>query len=903
MKHIKKSNDLEIPVTIAGVRFRNPFYVSSGPTTMTIEQLEKIEQYGWGGASLKLTFDPTPYINLEPRYGYYPDKGFLAFTAEKRLKFDELLKLIEQGRKRTKEIILFSNITYSGEKGIDGWVNMARKCEEAGVHINELNLGCPNMSYNLQLTGKKEHEGPKTGASLGQDKDAVAEIVKAVKANTKIPVFVKLSPEGGKIAEVAESAISAGADAVGTNANRLAIPPINLDAPTKSMYYLQKEISIACMNGPWLKPLALRDVYEMRLRVGPNAIITGTGGVTTWKDAVEMIMCGADLIGICTATLVYGFSFMPEFIRGFKEHMKNKGYKHPREMRDIVLSAITPSAELTIYPGHAELVNSRLVAPCVDACPNSVPAQGYVRKVSEGKIEEAYQLIMSRSPLQAICGKVCDHPCEKECTRGLKDEPIMIREIKRFVLETAKKNGWSPYTLPSTKNRNRKKVAIIGSGPAGLACAYDLVRAGYQVTVYEKNKIPGGMLTSCIPSFRISQNDINYEIKLIEKLGVKFKTGVELGKDFTLVSLKKDKADAIFVGIGAWKPIKPQIHGVELQGNLTAIDFLKQARDMRSKIKLNGKRVAVIGGGFTAVDSARVAIRLKAKEVFILYRRTRNEMRASEEEISEAEQEGVKIMYLVAPVEVIGTDRVERIRMVTHVLGPVDKSGRRSPQSVPETYFTLKIDTIIWALGQQVPSDNVNELKLTADGLIQTDQSTCATSIEGIFAGGDCSRGPATVITAIADGKRAAVSIDKYLGGNFLQYDAEKTVVDKEEVLTRTGNIPRKWRPSQELIPATKRKHNFREYRKTLSAEEAIQEAQRCLACGCGAGCEICVDICKMFAWSVNDTAQVVIDVDKCVACGMCVYRCPNKNIKMIRTSDTPIHHNKSHINKHTKIR
>jgi formate dehydrogenase major subunit len=270
-------------------------------------------------------------------------------------------------------------------------------------------------------------------------------------------------------------------------------------------------------------------------------------------------------------------------------------------------------------------------------------------------------------------------------------------------------------------------------------------------------------------------------------------------------------------------------------------------------------------------------------------------MPASEEEVLEAEEEGVKIMYLVAPVEVIGNGKVEGIRMVTHVLGQQDKSGRRRPEVVPETYFILNVDTIIWAIGQEVTSGNVNELELTSEGFIKVDPATCATSLDGVFAGGDCVRGPATVIMAIADGKRSAVSIDRYLGGNFLQYDPEKTVVNKDDVLLRSGNLPRKWRPLLEKLPAIKRRLNFREYRKILSEEEAIQEARRCLACGCGAGCEICKNICKMFAWSVDETAQVVIDPQKCVACGMCIHRCPNKNIKMVRTSDVPIHRPGTH--------
>jgi NADPH-dependent glutamate synthase beta subunit-like oxidoreductase/dihydroorotate dehydrogenase len=886
---VSKNTDFNIPVTVAGVPFRNPFYVASGPTTMTVEQLERIEQTGWGGASLKLTIDPVPYINRVPRYGYYPDKGFLSFTAEKRLVLADLLKLIEQGRKRTKHLVLFSNLTYAGDAGIEGWVNMAKKCEEAGVHINELNMCCPNMSFNVELTGKAK-DGPKTGASLGQNERAVAEIVKAIKAATKIPLFVKITPEGGHQAAIGKAALDAGADAVGGNANRLAVPPINLDDPTASMYYLQKEVGMACMNGAWLKPLALRDVYEMRRLVGPGPALTGTGGITTWQDAVEMIMCGADLIGICAATLIYGFGFMPEFIAGFRRFMQEKGYKAPRDMRDILVPAITSAADLTLYAGRARKINDGLVAPCTYACPNSVPAQGYVRKVATEDFEESYQLIMSRSPLQSICGKVCDHPCETECTRGLKDEPIMIREIKRFVLELAEKKGWQPGILGAKGERKNTQVAVIGSGPAGLACAYDLARAGYRVTVFEAAERLGGMLTACIPSFRLDPADVAKEIKVIKNLGVVFKTNSPLGGKLTLQSLKQEGYAAIFLGIGAQTGAKLGIKGEELKGSLSAVDFLKNVGGNGRK-KLTGKRVAIIGGGFTAMDSSRTALRLGAREVFVLYRRTKEEMPATSEELQEAEEEGVKVMYLVAPQKILGAGKVEKIRMRNYVLGQKDESSRRKPVEVPGTEFTLDVDLVISAVSQNVQAVFGQDLELTRWGTIKTDEATGATNLAGVYAGGDCARGPTNVIGAIADGKRAAAAIDAGLSGGkpFLMCDAPKTMADKENVLRRTGDWPRAWRPKLKLLAPDKRTTTFKEFSRPLTEAEAVKEAARCLICGCGAGCEICKDICKIFAWEVDPQGRAVLDEEKCLACGMCLFRCPNKNIEMVQTSETPI--------------
>ncbi|MBU4200645.1 MAG: FAD-dependent oxidoreductase [Verrucomicrobia bacterium] len=884
---MQTTNDVNMPVTLAGVRFRNPFYVSSGPTTMTIEQLKAIRDNGFGGASLKLTVYPLPYINRSPRYGYYPDQNFLVFTAEKRLLLDELLKLIEQGKKQTPELVLFANITYAGDKGPEGWATMARKCENAGVDIVELNMCCPNMSFNVELSGK-DAGGPKTGASMGKNLSVAEQVVRAVRAAIRIPLFVKLTPEGGQIAKVSKAACDAGADGVGGAANRLGIPPINLDNPTHSQYYLQKEIGMACFNGPWLKPLGLRDVYEMRKMNGPDKIITGVGGVTTWQDAVEMAMVGADLIGMCTATIVHGFGYFPAFIKGVKQYLKEKELKSLRAVRDILVPAITAAPKLTLYAGHARLQDTRPQAPCVAACPNSVPAQGYVRAVAEGDFELAYQLIMSKSPLQSVCGKVCDHACEKECTRSAKDEPLMIRDIKHFVLNMAARNGWKPGILNKRGARKTAKVAVVGSGPAGIACAYDLARVGYRVTMFEASRKAGGMLRYGIPAFRLNDKDIDKELATLKTLGVTIRCGQALGRDMTLTFLAKHGFKAIFFGVGAQTGWRLNITGEGAAGNYSAIDFLRRVREGKS-VAL-GKSVAVIGGGFTAIDSARTARRLGVKDVYVLYRRTKDEMPATPEEVWEAEEEGVKIMYLVSPRMILTRNgKVTGIRMLNYVLSSrKDASGRRSPMEVPGTEFILQVGAVISAVGQGVVAP---ELRLNDHGTIVVNEQTGATSVKGVYAGGDCVLGPKNVISAIAQGKRAAVSMDHYLSGKkaLLDYDPPGAKVDKDAVLVRHGKEPRAYRPKLTKLAPLKRVATFDEYAPVLSQEQAVKEASRCLACGCGPGCLICLNICKMFAYTMADTGRVKLDEDKCVACGMCLQRCPNQTIEMIRTSAKPI--------------
>lgn len=873
--------DLYLPVEVAGITFKNPFYVASGPTTKSVKQLKRIEEAGWAAASIKLTIDPAPYINRAPRYAMFNDRGALAFTAEKRLAFAEGLKLVEDAKKELKELILMANITYAGDKGIEGWVNMAKKFEEVGVDIVELNMCCPNMSYNVELTaGDSQASSIRTGASLGQQGNIVSEIVRAIKKEIKIPLFVKLTPEGGRIAQVAKSLYAAGADAVGGTANRLGIPPINLDNPGEAVYHLQDEISMSCHAGGWVKPLALRDTYEIRKVNGPEPRIMAAGGIRNYKDAAEMIMCGADLLGICAETLISGFDFIEDVIADLKNYMEEHGYNSLREMRDIVVPLVKTAPELTIYEGNARLIEPNLAAPCKTACPHHVPAQAYVQKVAKGDYKRAYELIMAKNPLQSVCAWVCNHPCEDVCTRGEIGTPIPIREIKRFVIEYAKNAGWKPEFIK--KADKSEKVAVIGSGPSGLSCAYNLALAGYKVTVFEKENYLGGMLRYGLPRFRMNHGILDDEIELLKGLGIEFVTGKSLGKDFTVDALKSDGYSAVYVGIGAQEGQKLDIPGEDAQGVYSAISFLKSVYD--NKAPAVGKKVVVIGGGFTAVDSARTARRLGAEEVYIAYRRTRDEMPASVQEIAEAEEEGIKVMYLVSPKEIVTEEgKVTGIILVNQVLGEKDDSDRRRPEPVAAAQFTLPCDTVVVATGQKPEQTAVKDLKVDNKGMVINVPSTGATSAEGVFAGGDVVN-VENVIAAISAGKRGAVSIDKYIARDkaTLEYEPEYPEVSKEAVLNRTGYFKDNAPININTITGKDRVKTFATYTRTLTEEEAVAEAKRCLNCGCGEGCGLCASICSEFAIHLEHDDYWEVNEEECVACGMCYNRCPNKNIEMI---------------------
>ncbi len=875
------SDNLYLPVKIAGIEFKNPFFVASGPTTKSVQQLKRIEETGWAAASIKLTIAPSPYINRVPRYAIFKDRNALGFTAEKRLKYEEGLKLVKDAKEVLNELILFANITYAGDEGIRGWVDMAKRFEEAGADVIELNMCCPNMSYNVELSDcDREGCSVRTGASLGQQGEAVAGIVSEIKKTIGIPLFVKLTPEGGRIAHVAKALYEAGADAVGGTANRLGIPPVDLDNPGRAVYHLQDEISMTCYAGAWLKPLALRDTFEIRKVNGPQHRITAAGGIRNYRDALEMIMSGADLLGICSETLISGYGFVEGMVLKIKEYMKKYGYESLADMRDLIVPSIKSAPELTLYDGYARIKEPGLMAPCKAACPLSVPAQAYVRKVAERKFREAYDLIMEKSPLQSVCGWVCNHECEQQCTRAVTGTPIPIREIKKFVIEYAKKKGWQPQykTFPG----NGIKVAVIGSGPAGLSCAHNLNLAGYDVEVFEKAKYLGGMLRCGLPRFRMNHEVLDDEIHMLKSAGIVFKTGTALGEDITVESLKNERFCAVFIATGAQKGVDLGIKGEEAEGVYPALEYLKSFYN--GEAGNSGKKVVVIGGGYTAVDAARTAVRSGAEEVYIAYRRTRDEIPASDEEITEAEEEGISVMYLVSPKEILKKDgKVAGITLINHVLGEKDQSNRRRSREVKHTEFTLPCTTVIAALGQKPERSGLEGLKQGGKGFVAIDPSTGATNIEGVFAGGDVT-GVESIISAIAEGRKCAVSIDRMLSGDnaVLEYQYIQPSVPPENVLRKTAYFTDDEKIDLAVRDGKQRIRDFGPYTRILTEKEAVSEAERCLRCGCGEGCGICEEICCEFAIEKKDFDMWQIDENKCVACGMCFNRCPNDNIEMV---------------------
>jgi len=478
-------------------------------------------------------------------------------------------------------------------------------------------------------------------------------------------------------------------------------------------------------------------------------------------------------------------------------------------------------------------------SPCKVNCPAHINVQGYVGLATKGKYQEALKLIKEENPFPAVCGRVCDHPCESACKRVEidEDEPVAINAIERFVGDL----DLDPSTryVPEIKDKKEDKVAIIGSGPAGLTCAYYLAQEGYQITIFEKASELGGMLTAGIPSYRLPRDVIEAEIQIIRDMGVTMKTGVEIGKDVTIAQLRQEGFNAFFVAIGLQESKRLEIEGEDLADVYDGLDFLRKV-NLGEPVTL-GKRVVVIGGGNVAVDAVRAARRLGAEKTFIMYRRSHEEMPASAEEIEECQEEGIPINILTNPVRFIGENgRVKAIECMKMRLSEPDDSGRRKPEPIPGSEFTLEVDTAITAIGQEADWTCLTPecaCKLTEQGTIYVDPLTLQSDDPNIFGGGDVVTGPRTVIEAIAAGKQAAISIDRYIRDADLREGRGKEWAMVDDVQKEKYDPAKRARMPRLEIEA--RVNNFDEVQKGFTEEMTVTEAKRCLSCGCS-----CIQAC-----------------------------------------------------------
>ncbi len=554
---------------------------------------------------------------------------------------------------------------------------------------------------------------------------------------------------------------------------------------------------------------------------------------------------------------------------------------------------------------------------CENACPVHTRAPRYISSISQGDYDRAFQINREDNLFPAILGRICVHPCEEKCRRGLLiDSPISICSLKRAAADY---KSFSPFVKKATHRRG-KRVAIIGAGPSGLSAANDLARIGYEVTIYESFPIPGGMLNVGIPPYRLPREIVREAIEEVRKLGVEIILNTPIGRELNLEDLI-EKYDAVYIAAGAHKAEKLGIPGEGLKGVIHGVTFMRMV-NLKEAIKITGKKVAVVGGGNTAMDASRSSLRLGAKEVMILYRRTREEMPVDPREIEQVEEEGIKIHYLTQPIEVLSRDgvNVSGVRCIKNRLGEPDKDGRRRPIPIEGSEFNIEIDILIPAVSQSPDISFLPEeigLEISKWDHLMVDPFTFETNIKGIFAGGDFVTGPRDVIKVIGDGRRAALSIHRFLSGEEPQKrEPFFTPITDHEIDPEIEKISRQ---RMETIPVNDRLSLEKEVELGFSDEVARREAKRCLRCHiftifdrtkcilCGGCVDICPKSClrmakleevegdekfskfveSLFGYPLKEVERMnlatlmIKDESRCIQCALCARRCPTGAITM----------------------
>ena len=505
-------------------------------------------------------------------------------------------------------------------------------------------------------------------------------------------------------------------------------------------------------------------------------------------------------------------------------------------------------------------------APCKTACPAHIAVQGYIKMAAQGRYLDALKLIKQDNPFPAVCGSICNRRCEEACTRGNVDNPVAIDEIKKFIAEqelNAEKRYIPPLrTKRATLEPYPQKIALIGAGPAGMSCAYFLANMSYKVTVFDKNAVPGGMLTLGIPSFRLDKDVVNAEIDVLRQMGVEFRCGVEVGKDITIQQLREQGYKGFFLAIGAQKSAPLGVKGDDLAGVFGGIDFLREV-NLGSKPEI-GAKAAVIGGGNVAMDVCRTAVRLGADEVYVIYRRSQDEMPADKEEVAEAMAEGVKFRCLNAPAEILGENgRVKALKVEIMELGEADEKGRRKPVGTGR-FEEIEVSAVIGAIGQKIDLGGIDAegMVMNLNGTIAADPVTLQTAQPDIFVGGDVYTGPKFAIDAIAAGREGAVSLHRFVHeGQSLTIARNRRhfiELDKNNVVIPVDGFDSAKR--QSVAHDASKAKTFSNDRITFTEDQVKKEAARCLGCG-----------------------ATEVDENRCLGCGLCTTRCEFDAIHLSR--------------------
>ncbi len=532
-------------------------------------------------------------------------------------------------------------------------------------------------------------------------------------------------------------------------------------------------------------------------------------------------------------------------------------------------------------------IDHSFTPPCQAACPLRMDVREYVDLVAQGRIMEALQIIRNGNPFPSICAYVCTHPCEEECRRSQVDKPVAIRAIKRFAVEF----GGDRMVQAEAQTTQPEKVAIVGSGPAGMACAYYLRKLGYPATIFEAHTELGGMLRAGIPQYRLPRHILDTEVQRLNQMGVEIRTNTKV---VSLDLLFELGYKAIFITIGAHQSLRMGIEGEESPGVIDGATFLREV-NLGLKPSL-GRRVAVVGGGNVAIDAARTTARLGTNKVNILYRRSREEMPADQSEVELALEEGIEFVFLVTPIRIQRKNGRLNVTCIRMELGEPDAGGRRQPVPIAGSEFNMELDTLISAIGQAPQTPGDFNVRIGKGSTIQVDPVTLNTNRPGIFAGGDAVTGPATVTQALAAGRLAAYRINDYLKHHYPLPVREERDTLKGELLPETIEAIRKiGRIEPPVLSPETRAKDFQTTEMVYDWETATNEARRCLRCGMGAeilfqdkcaSCLNCIKVCPYHVPYIDATGTIQIPPEQCQACGVCVAECPAKAIVLRKPYD-----------------
>gem|GEM_PF-149082 len=847
-----------------GLELSSPLIAGSAAITKDLEQMKRAEDAGAGAVIMKGFSDIVPMrTSPAPRYRVIEhemaDRDAFTFYSYEQASHMDLQEYADEVA-RAVQALTIPVIPNIDCQSLESWLEATGVIAAAGPTALELNVSCPHGSI----------------AFSGQDVERrILEVVEGVRKHVSLPLIVKLTPQLTSPTAFVKAVEDLGIEAV-TLFNRFTGLEVDVETGLPVMHG-----GYAGHGGPWARNFVLRWVNTVSPQTQMD--ISASGGVSEPEHALAYIMAGADTVQVCTGIYLEGFEILTRLNKQIEEFLQARRIEGLDSLRGVMTERITPLDAVDRSHDIVAQIQPRGTAPCRWECPINEDVQGYLNLIAEGKYDHALRLIKQNHPFPGVLGRCCHHPCEGECTRGDVDDPISIAGMKRFAADHG--GRYLPET-PEPAPWQEERVAIVGAGPAGLTAAYRLALLGYRSTVFESLPVAGGMLSVGIPDYRLPRTVVEHEIGEIERLGVKIRTGVTIGKDLTLDDLREDGYDAILLAVGGHRQRKLGVPGESLEGVIEGVRLLRE--HALGEAPALGEHIVVLGGGDVAVDSARVSVRLRDR-VTLAYRRRVEDMPARRDEVEDALCEGVQLVDQLQPVEIIGENgRVTGVRFARTRPTALGEDGRIGFETLEDETEIVPCDTVIVAIGQ-LPDiawlSQVGLQQLCERDRIAADLTSGATCELGIFACGDCVTGAGPLVEAMAAGKRAAFSIASYLAGE--EIPAPGPAMDRVEpeeviraaepvVLTRRQRMPER--------PAEERVRDFEEVALGFPKEIGRAEAARCMDCGNCGNCGDCVRACPWRAISrVDDVTQV--DPEICDSCGLCVLICTQRAIELVPKS------------------